>query len=315
VRSPEDAVRLLGLLAATLMLLFVLPTNAGAQAPTSPFSPRTGAEFVSTCGMSHTAGDDPIVLPRHPGASHLHEFFGNKGTNAFSTYESLLKQPPLDRPGSPWGRGSATTCFTNPQDRSAYWIPVVYAGGAPLVTPYILARAYYKTGGKDPKSIRAFPPGLKVVAGHPHGTIPRGERDRVVSWNCKGDPRYKTAPDPAPPKCSSATLTLRVEFPDCWNGRGVDGAEHRSHMAYALRKRGKRYRVCPHSHPVPVPALSLAVFLPADGHRHITLASGPVQTGHADFFNAWDQPLLERAVRECINAQRRCSKGAPGGVY
>ena len=34
--------------------------------------------------------DDPIVFPGQPGASHLHDFFGNTGANASSTFETML---------------------------------------------------------------------------------------------------------------------------------------------------------------------------------------------------------------------------------
>ena len=45
--------------------------------------------FRSTCLPSHVAMDDPIVHPGEAGASHQHEFFGNKTTNADSTYANL----------------------------------------------------------------------------------------------------------------------------------------------------------------------------------------------------------------------------------
>jgi hypothetical protein len=34
--------------------------------------------------------DDPIVFPGQPGASHMHDFFGNETTNAYSTQSSML---------------------------------------------------------------------------------------------------------------------------------------------------------------------------------------------------------------------------------
>jgi hypothetical protein len=189
---------------------------------------------------------------------------------------------------------------------------MAYSDGKPpdLRFPYSTsATAYYKTGGKDPASIRAFPAGLKVVAGHPHGTTPRGERKGVVSWHCIAKIAYPDDPsEPTIPDCPTGKLVLRVAFPDCWNGRSLDGAEHRSHMAYARRRPGRRFMVCPASHPVPVPALSLGVtyFFQGGTHKSLQLASGPPRTAHADFFNAWDQAELDRLVRVCINARKSC---------
>src|SRR5262249_1068020 len=46
-------------------------------------------DFVVECPFSHRLADDPIVDPGQPGASHLHDFFGNIGVDASSTYASL----------------------------------------------------------------------------------------------------------------------------------------------------------------------------------------------------------------------------------
>ena len=47
-------------------------------------------QFVAECTWSHRAADDPIVHPGHPGAAHMHDFFGSEATDASSTAESLL---------------------------------------------------------------------------------------------------------------------------------------------------------------------------------------------------------------------------------
>ena len=35
------------------------------------------SEFLADCPFSHRLPDDPIVSPNLPGASHMHDFFGN----------------------------------------------------------------------------------------------------------------------------------------------------------------------------------------------------------------------------------------------
>jgi Domain of unknown function (DUF1996) len=52
------------------------------------------------CNLSHQAPDDPIVLPARPGASHLHDFFGNVSVNASTTTASLAR--------------AASTCLKGP---------------------------------------------------------------------------------------------------------------------------------------------------------------------------------------------------------
>src|SRR2546430_13632230 len=66
-----------------------------------------GSNFWSNCRFSHTANDDPIVVPRLPGRSHPHTFFGNVSTNAYSTLASLRRaattRKPRTGPAAYWG--------------------------------------------------------------------------------------------------------------------------------------------------------------------------------------------------------------------
>src|SRR5437764_1049725 len=71
-------------------------------------NPSTHGEFRTVCGYSHMAFDDPIVFPRAPGKSHLHVFFGNTRTDAWSTASSIA------------GSGNST-CRGGIANRSAYW--------------------------------------------------------------------------------------------------------------------------------------------------------------------------------------------------
>src|SRR5918998_2174205 len=89
------------LLAAVGLLLAASPSAAPVRVP----------EFIAGCPASHRAPDDPIIAPGEPGASHLHEFFGNRTADAFSTASSL--------------RSGATNCQPR-SDRSAYWVPVMF---------------------------------------------------------------------------------------------------------------------------------------------------------------------------------------------
>jgi hypothetical protein len=40
----------------------------------------------------------------------------------------------------------------------------------------------------------------------------------------------------------------------------------------------------------------------------ITLASGPVWTAHADFWNTWKQTKLSELVTRCLNGNVNCEK-------
>ena len=242
-----------------------------------------GVNFVSNCRFSHRLSDDPIVHPGHVGASHDHSFVGNTTTNAFSTRASLL-------------RGSSTCRRAG--DTAAYWMPTLLVDGQ-AVEP-LGATIYYRRRTLAP--VRAFPPGLKVIAGDARATAPQSLR--VTFWNCGAAVGIRpTSGVPTCPETRMTSLRLHVTFPSCWDGRSRDSADHQSHMAYAMRG------LCPATHPVAVPAISLIFRYPIAGGPGVTLASGSQYSAHADFFNAWRQPALASLVDGCLNALRHCGRG------
>jgi hypothetical protein len=105
------------------------------------------------------------------------------------------------------------------------------------------------------------------------------------------------------PAHAKTYLELHVNFPDCWDGKHLDSADHHSHMAYS------RAFVCPASHPVKVPLIRLMVRYPITGGRDVYLSSGGQLTGHADFINAWDERFLTKLVDTCFH-DRPCNPEA-----
>ncbi|MCB9390339.1 MAG: DUF1996 domain-containing protein [Acidimicrobiia bacterium] len=236
--------------------------------------------FVVECVYSHTAPDDPIVHYGKPGLSHSHDFFGNESTDAFSTEDTLL---------------DATTTCRKHQDLASYWAPSLFVDGE-RVEPKS-SDAYYRASPNiAPDAVAPFPDGLKIVAGSAHATEPQSLE--VVGWACGRNPHRSIEP----PSCAESTeLTLRVSFPDCWNGNDLDSDDHASHMAYST------IAGCPAEHPVPVPQLEFVVQYPVWGPQSdIELAPGGVLTGHADFFNAWVPGSLQREVLGCIHRDVVC---------
>jgi hypothetical protein len=248
--------------AVSLAAVLVAPGRSAAPRLTFPGGPY----FIVDCGFSHRNNDDPIVFPGQPGRSHNHTYIGNRSVNAGSTAASL--------------RGGATTCATE-ADASTYWVPTLFVGREAI--PPLAGIVYYIR--RTPQRVVPFPPGMKLVAGDQHAK--RAQAASVVSWSCfgvGGAPRTG-----AVPACgSNQALQLRVEFPNCWNGKTVDSADHRRHMAYASAGR------CPASHPVAVPTISLILLYP-EVPRHAQPASGRFGA-HADFMNGWDQDALSALV-------------------
>jgi len=289
--------RLLSRITTIVLVVALVPTLAGSAsaAPAAPSADPEGARpvgagrgvFATLCRFSHEAADDPIAFPGQPGRSHLHAFFGNTSTGAASTYASL--------------RAGATTCRTE-ADGSGYWVPALYRNGVE-VRP-VAMKVYYRTGRHESESVKAFPPGFRAVAGDATATSAQGIA--TTFWHCRGlqgpfaPPGF--GPMETPPTCPAEnSLTLHVRFPECWDGVSLDSPDHKSHLAYG------RFGRCPASHPTVLPSLTLIAHYPIVGDPGtITLASGSAYSGHADFFNAWDQAFLARSVSECLNAMVQC---------
>jgi len=229
-----------------------------------------GGYFAVACGFSHRNIDDPIVFPRQPGRSHNHTYFGARSTDAFSTPASLRED----------GR---TTCRLR-ADTAAYWAPTLFVGGR-AVEPLALV-AFYVRQTSD--AVDPFPAGLKVIAGDANARTAQG--GRVTFWSCAVRRAERSSTIPTCPGTRAGGLRLHVNFPNCWNGRSLDSANHKSHMAYSSNG------ACPSSHPVEVPALSLVIYYGVAGGPNSELSSGGQFSAHADFVNAWHQPTLARLV-------------------
>jgi hypothetical protein len=255
-----------------LPLFLALPANGDVQ-----------GNFIVRCAFSHRATDDPIVYPGVSGASHSHDFFGNISTDAFSTYESLI--------------AAGTTCQLA-TDTAAYWMPTVYKDGAVLEP--LGATIYYRNVAPDVQGVVAFPPGFQMIAGDAHATT--AQRPKYVGWACRRPGGGKGAWSSDVALCeANEELVFRVRFPECWNGVDVDSIDHRSHVA-----RITKHGVCPATHPVYFPRVSMTVVFNSQGGDGITLSSGTALTGHMDLINSWDQAVLEGLVERCLRAGEEC---------
>lgn len=241
--------------------------------------------FHVTCASSHVQWDDPIVFPGQPGRSHRHEFFGATSADASSTTRSLTR--------------SRTTC-ADQGDTASYWAPSIEVDRRWHRGELV---AYYQRAGKDRAA--ALPIGLRMIAGSMRATQPQPMS--VTSFQCRGVARgvRSSRQSRTVPACRRGQLLSGwVRFPDCWDGRHLDSADHRSHMAYAAGG------TCPSTHPVAVMKLVVRITWrtrPTAGST-VTFGGGMVpSTGfHADFWNAWHRPVLQQLRWDCIEVARPC---------
>ena len=231
--------------------------------------------FSLNCAFDHRAPDDPIVYFGKPGAAHSHDFFGSTGVGASTTVDQL--------------RGHGTTCGLS-ADTASYWAPSIVGPDGSVYQPSNIL-AYYRAPADG--GIRAFPQGLKMVA----GVGPTQAWDpELFGYSCSDQSPYA----PLPINCDTGYLKLHIVFPSCWDGVNLDSPDHRSHMAYPDGAR------CPADHPVKLVRLSLHVqyrgLTTGQGYQLAMSPDGTRPGPHADFFNGWDQATLEHLVDICANA-------------
>ena len=248
-----------------------------APGPAQASSEVAALPLVVACGFSHRSHDDPIVYPRQRGRSHDHTFFGNRSTDAFSTPASL--------------RATRRTTCALPADTSAYWAPTLFVVRRTVERVALVATYTRRTSAP----VVPFPAGLKMIAGDAHAST--AQSTQVAFWSCAFAPVPRSSTMPTCAGVRRGGLRLHVSFPDCWDGRRLDSANHRSHMAYSSGT------TCPDSHPVEVPALSLVISYPVAGGSTAILSSGRF-SAHADFVNAWDQATFAGLVDGYLNGKR-----------
>ncbi|UAC01836.1 DUF1996 domain-containing protein [Dactylosporangium vinaceum] len=252
-----------------------------------PAGANHNPEFNATCTYSHSAPDDPIVLPGLPGASHLHSFVGNDSTNASTTPADLT-------------RLTASSCKPL-EDHSAYWVPTLLENGKPVEPQQFVV--YYGSLLKDPSQTVPMPQGLRMIAGDAKKQVatPKGA---VNQFYCAGGPqdgRTRSA-DGNWPVCEGGTLHFTLRFPDCWDGRHLDSPNHRDHVSFG------QGGACPATHPVPIPALTFSIAYPASGtDAGFALSSGLASSMHGDAFFAWDGEAMAARVKNCVVQVAQCN--------
>jgi hypothetical protein len=246
------------------------------------------AGWKNHCDWSHSAPDDPIVKPGEPGAAHLHDFFGNRSTDARSSYDSMV---------------SASTACDMPADTGSYWVPALYKDGKKIdprgfmLGDNISNTFYYRDSGTDLPEV-PFPADLRMIAGNAHAKSEAGNAiyGEEIYWQCEnGDTTHRRYPA----DCPTGIVVLKVHFPTCWDGS-------LTHQDDTASMRFKVKNSCPAGWKA-VPELILRLEYPVGTDSSgIALPSGPVWTAHADFWNTWHQPTLAKLTRDCLGAGVDC---------
>jgi len=299
--------------------------GSGLIAPSSSPDPVGAFRFI--CNAGQLLSDDPIAYPGQPGKSHLHQFFGNLGANASSTYSSLRQS-------------GLSTCMS-PANRSAYWMPAMLDGKGSVVRPDYVSIYYKRRPSSDPKcsltsgDIQAegncvpLPNGLRFIFGY-NMQNPSDSPTGAAYFNCDGatatSGHYSTisaAVSNCPTKQNSDgsynRLGAVINAPSCWDGKNLDSPDHRSHVAYP-RYGEWGYATCPTTHSFVIPTFTMGVWYTVDANLGTWRLSSddmmpnlaPGSTFHADWFGAWDNNVQSMWIDNCINKRLNCSGGDLG---
>ncbi|MGX1567874.1 DUF1996 domain-containing protein, partial [Streptomyces sp. NPDC055509] len=275
--------------------------------------------FATSCGVNENGlfnSDNIIAAPGVTnGAHHFHDYVGNQANNAFASDQDLA---------------DAETSCDDQGDKSSYYWPVlrlqngtqeqdanspgggIEGNAGAIVTPKQVTLNFE---GNPRDKVTAMPRLLRIITGDAKSFV-NGTANANASWSCTGfEDRQLKDKYPLCPKGSDVVRSFK--FQSCWDGRNIDSANHRTHVAFADAS-----GACPSGfRPIPqlVQRIVYDVDAPSlqDGGRTTPLFavdSFPEQlhkpvTDHGDFINVFDEDLMGEMV-DCINKGRKCGAGA-----
>ncbi|MGW3652038.1 DUF1996 domain-containing protein [Streptomyces sp. NPDC000878] len=267
-------------------------------------SASTGA-FTSRCGVNkrgqHNSDNDIVAPGVSNGAHHVHDYVGNRRVDFKSTNQSLSAQ--------------GTSCTNG--DQSAYYWPVLrdttrqgpdanaLGGGAEgnkgaILVPRAVTITYL---GSPTGRVVAMPRFLRIITGDAKA-FTNGTKNANAHWSCTGFENRVQLTDKYPICPRGSKVVRSFAFQSCWDGRNVDSADHRSHVAFA----GADGNCARGFKAIPQLTMRLIYKTPAapnfavdgfQGQQHNAI------TDHNDFINVMTDRLMRQAVF-CINSGRRC---------
>ncbi len=288
----------------------------------SPENNASRGTFATSCGVNANGlfnSDNVIVAPGvSNGAHHFHDYVGNQSNNAFASNDDLAE---------------AQTSCVDQGDRSSYFWPVlrlqngaqeqdaqspgggIEGNAGEIVTPAQVTMTFV---GNPRGQVVAMPKLLRIITGDAKAFV-NGNANANASWSCTGfEDRQLKDKYPLCPRGSDVVRTFT--FQSCWDGRNIDSANHRTHVAFAdaAGNCGEGFQAIPQLvqrivYDVDAPSLQ-------DGGRTMPLFavdSFPEQlhkpvTDHGDFINVFDEDLMREMV-DCINTGRQCGAGSSNG--
>lgn len=312
--------------------------NNGRGIP--PESPDPNGSFRLICTPGQLAYADPVVSPGVV-SEHLHQFVGNVDTDANSTYATLRAH----------GQSTCQNVNAGPVNRSSYWLPAMLNGIGGVVKPDYW-HLYYKRLPKDNPvctaapggACVAIPNGLKYVIGYNMANMsggvldPNGDFYWSSYWSCFSSDLTTTKATGWQYRTLQALMDshlcqvgdiarLHLEGPECWDGKNVDSADHRSHLSFMRTSRpGFSSYTCDDAHPYLTPKVGGFLDYTIDqqfvdgkwlfsSDQMMRDMGHPVVAGetfHFDYLEAWSPTIKDRWTSNCFDKHLTCNVGQLG---
>ncbi|KAF8530086.1 hypothetical protein BU17DRAFT_12095, partial [Hysterangium stoloniferum] len=259
---------------------------------------------------------DPIVNPNGI-ATHAH-IVGGGGNFGPVLSTEILRQ---------------SKCTSTPisEDKSSYWTDTMYFqwkngsftsldGGFLYVyyATYSIKKSlryhsdYLYPGNVPAGTVTAFPDDFRMISGTPTLRTYNASSfaQQAITFLCLDFNGVSTKHNEIPTgmHCPSG-IRAQVNFPSCWDGINVDSPDHKSHVAFPSG--GPDSGSCSDpKYPKTLPRIFMELYWNT-GNFDYSQAMRPEQpfvlsqgdaTGyghHADYFNGWQEGVLQRVVDEC----------------
>ncbi|GAB3142656.1 hypothetical protein GCM10027258_28110 [Amycolatopsis stemonae] len=161
--------------------------------------------------------------------------------------------------------------------------------------------------GGGAQNVTAMPLGLKILYGDAKQST-NGPANARPSWTCTG---FEDRLTDLYPICPQGSKVERIHaFPNCWDGKNTDSANHRTHIVFA-NQQGK----CPQGFKnVPQLQVTLVYNIPQDVQQKgqykvdaFAQEKHNPRSDHDDFANVMSRKIMGRVVN-CINSGKACAE-------